>query len=105
MPGAALRQRGIGLPLSVAVLGEGAEKRAKGIVAVLRRSGFEPASDGAPARFALTVRLSGGEAACRLSDTLRGTDLAAKTVALPSGTAEDLAAFGRVVADFVFNAE
>ena len=101
----ALRQRAIRLPVAVSVQGDDAERRAGGILDVLRRSGFDPTAGNGPARFTLNVRLSKGEAFCALSDTLRGTDVAAKVVALPTGNAKDLTAFGRVVADLVFTAE
>lgn len=100
----ALRQRAVKLPISVRILGADAEKRSGRVLSTLRRSGFAVSSDASPSRFALDISLAGGAAACTLSDTLRGTVVAAKVVPLASSSSKDLAAFGRSLADAVFTA-
>jgi hypothetical protein len=100
----ALRQRGIPLPVSVLLGGDDAGARGNRVLRTIRHSGFEPISRDAATRFVLDVRLSGGAAACTLSDSLRGTVVVSKTVPLPDGSGDAMSAFGRALADAVFSA-
>jgi transglutaminase-like putative cysteine protease/tetratricopeptide (TPR) repeat protein len=114
----ALRQRGIALPVDLAltVTDAGGENAGAGQAAkteralrrTLQRMGIDTAPppadgpDGFPPRFRLGIAVTGGEARCILHDGGRGIDVFRQTIPLASSSRRDLSAFARVLGDLVF---
>ncbi|MDR2246557.1 MAG: hypothetical protein LBE17_07830 [Treponema sp.] len=110
----ALRQKGITLPVELAVTAPDgdppAAKTERALSRTLRRMGIDavppPSGSAAQAayspRFHLSITLADGQAQCALHDTPRGVDVFRRTIPLPSASRRNMVAFARALGDGIF---
>jgi tetratricopeptide (TPR) repeat protein len=106
----ALRQRGIKLPLAIAVSlsdstpnSPAARRIAIALQSTLKEAGFYPNRDGA--RFRLSIKIEDASAQCELVDSGRGTTIVRTTLPLASLSRKDRTAFALLLADAIFRVE